>query len=166
MTIPNTAKQQRSYFAGLLSHESPSRVSTAILDYALDPVTLENYATPSRACTYNADDETVAPGGDGVFAGLILGNERVPSDSGESWYAKGDKIELVEMGRVAVNIDLAINDVARGAAVHFQKDNGKLGAGVGNGTTTITIKNAVITEHGDKTKSPCLALVTLTGPVA
>jgi hypothetical protein len=165
MSIPNTAKQQNSYFAGLLSHESPSRVSTAILDYALD-TDVENYATPSRACTYNVDDETVAPGGDGVFAGLILGNERVPSEGGETWYAKGDKIELVEMGRVAVNIDLAINDVARGAAVHFQKDNGKLGAGAGNGTTTITIKNAVITEHGDKAKSPCLALVTLTGPVA
>lgn len=165
MTIPNTAKQQNSYFAGLLSHESPSRVSTAILDYTLD-TDVENYATPSRACTYNVDDETVAPGGDGVFAGLILGNERVPSESGQTWYAKGDKIELVEMGRVAVNIDLAISDVERGAAVHFQKDNGKLGAGEGNGTTTITIKNAVITEHGDKAKSPCLALVTLTGPVA
>jgi hypothetical protein len=164
MSIPNTAKQQNSYIVGVLSHESPSRVSTAIVDYDLD-TSVENYATPSRACTYNADDETVAPGGDGVFAGLILGNERVPSD-GESWYAKGDKVELVEMGRVAVNIDLAINDVARGAAVHFQKDNGKLGAGDGNGTTTITIKNAVITEHGDKAKSPCLALVTLTGPVA
>lgn len=165
MTIPNAAKQQNSYFAGMLSHESPSRVSTAILDYTLD-TDVENYATPSRACTYNVDDETVAPGGDGVFAGLILGNERVPSDSGETWYAKGDKIELVEMGRMAVNIDLAISDVARGAAVHFQKDNGKLGAGNGDGTTTITIKNAVITEHGDKAKSPCLALVTLTGPVA
>lgn len=164
MTIPNSAKQQNSYFAGMLSHESPSRVSTAIVDYDLD-TSVENYATPSRACTYTAGTDTVAPGGDGVFAGLILGNERVPSD-GESWYAKGDKVELVEMGRVAVNIDLAINDVARGAAVHFQKDNGKLGAGAGNGTTTITIKNAVITEHGDKAKSPCLALVTLTGPVA
>jgi hypothetical protein len=165
MTIPNSAKQQNSYIVGTLSHESPSRVSTAIVDYVLDPVTLENYATPSRACTYNAGTDTVAPGGDGVFAGLILGNERVPSD-GESWYQKGDKVELVEMGSIAVNIDLAINNVARGAAVHFQKDNGKLGAGAGNGTTTITIKNAVITEHGDKAKSPCLALVTLTGPVA
>lgn len=164
MTIPNTAKQQNSYFAGILSHESPSRVSTAIVDYTLD-TDVENYATPSRACTYNADNETVAPGGDGVFAGLILGNERVPSDGGQAWYEKGDKVELVEMGRVAVNIDLAIEDVERGAAVHFQKDNGKLGAGVGNGTTTITIKNAVITDHGDKNKSPCLALVTLTGPV-
>lgn len=165
MTIPNTAKQQNSYFAGLLSHESPSRVSTAIVDYTLD-TDVENYATPSRACTYNAGTDTVAPGGDGVFAGLILGNERVPSDADQTWYQKGDKIELVEMGRVAVNIDLAISDVARGAAVHFQKDNGKLGAGTGDGTTTITIKNAVITEHGDKSKSPCLALVTLTGPVA
>lgn len=165
MTIPNTAEQQRSYFAGLLSHESPSRVSTAILDYDLD-TDVENYATPSRACTYNADNKTVAPGGDGVFAGLILGNERVPSDAGQTWYQKGDKVELVEMGRVAVNIDLAIEDVERGAAVHFQKDNGKLGAGAGNGTTTITIKNAVITDYGDKSKSPCLALVTLTGPVA
>lgn len=165
MTIPNTAKQQNSYFAGLLSHESPSRVSTAILDYDLD-TDVENYATPSRACTYIGETSTVTTGGDGVFAGLILGNERVPSEGGQTWYEKGDKVELVEMGRVAVNIDLAIEDVARGAAVHFQKDNGKLGAGVGNGTTTITIKNAVITDYGDKSKSPCLALVTLTGPVA
>lgn len=165
MTIPNSAKQQNSYFAGMLSHESPSRVSTAILDYTLD-TDVENYATPSRACTYIGETSTVAPGGAGVFAGLILGNERVPSEGGETWYGKGDKIELVEMGRVAVNIDLAIEDVARGAAVHFQKDNGKLGAGAGNGTTTITIKNAVITDYGDKSKSPCLALVTLTGPVA
>lgn len=165
MTIPNSAKQQNSYFAGMLSHESPSRVSTAVLDYDLD-TDVQNYATPSRACTYVGETDTVTPGGDGVFAGLILGNERVPSDGGETWYEKGDKVELVEMGRVAVNIDLAIDDVKRGAAVHFQKDNGKLGAGEGDGTDTITIKNAVITDYGDKNKSPCLALVTLTGPVA
>lgn len=165
MSIPNAAKQQNSYFAGMLSHESPSRVSTAIVDYTLD-TDVENYATPSRACTYVGETDTVAPGGAGVFAGLILGNERVPSESGQTWYQKGDKVELVEMGRIAVNIDLEIAKVARGAAVHFQKNNGKLGAGTGDGTDTITIKNAVITDYGDKNKSPCLALVTLTGPVA
>ena len=165
MTIPNTAKQQKSYIVGTLSHESPTRVTTAIVDYDLD-TSAENFATPSRACTYNAGTDTVAPGGDGVFAGLILGNERVPSDDGSLWYKKGDKVELLEMGKIAVNIDLAISDVARGAAVHYQKSNGKLGAGVGNGTTTITIKNAVITDYGDKSANPCLALVTLTGPVA
>ena len=165
MTIPNTAKAQKSYIVGALSHESPSRVNTAIIDYTFD-ASVENFATPSRACTYNSGTDTVAPGGDGVFAGLILGNERIASDDGSSWYKKGDKVELVEMGRVAVNIDLAISDVARGAAVHYQKTTGKLGAGLGDGTTTITIKNAVITDHGDKSATPCLALVTLTGPVA
>ena len=165
MTIPNTAKSQKSYIVGTLSHESPSRVTTAIIDYTFD-AGVENFATPSCACTYNSGTDTVAPGGDGVFAGLSLGNERIASDDGSSWYKKGDKVELVEMGRIAVNIDLAISDVARGAAVHYQKTTGKLGAGVGDGTTTITIKNAVITDHGDKSANPCLALVTLTGPVA
>lgn len=165
MAIPNTAKSQRSYIAGMIAFESPRRIKTAVLKYTLDASGKENFATPSRACTYDATDETVAPGGSGVFAGLIVGNMRVPSNAQESWYQSGDVIELMTMGEMAVNIDLAISDVARGASVHYQKTNGKLGAGVGNGTTTITIKNAVITDHGDKSANPCLALVTLNGPV-
>lgn len=164
MAIPNTAKSQRSYIAGMIASDGPTRVDTAVLKYTLDASGDENFATPSRACTYNAGTDTVAPGGDGAFAGLIVGNMRVPSNAQESWYQSGDVIELMTMGEIAVNIDLAISDVARGAAVHYQKTNGKLGAGVGNGTTTITIKNAVITDHGDKSANPCLALVTLTGP--
>ena len=162
MSIPNTATQQASYFVGLLAHEGPSRVDTAILKQV---TVAGNEAYPGKACTYNADDETVAVGGEGVFAGLILGNERVPSDSGEGYYANGDKVELVQMGEMSLAIDLGIAAIARNAPVHFDKTTGQLGAGAGDDTDTFTIKNAVIVRYGDKTVAPCIATVSLTGPV-
>src|SRR5690625_4745827 len=147
MAIPNTVTQMRSGIVGTLAKESPSRVRTAILDYDLDT---ENYATPSRACTYT-DDRTVTTGGTGEFAGLILGNQRVLSDAGESWHQSGDVVELVVMGEMFVNIDLG-TDPKRGDAVYFEDATGKLGAGTaGEGQTQIA--NARSEEHTSELQS-------------
>lgn len=161
MAIPNTARSQRSYIAGMIASDGPTRVDTAVLKYTLDASGTENFATPSRACTYHATDETVAPGGTGVFAGLIVGNMRVPSNAQESWYQSGDVIELMTMGEIAVNIDNDTAAVAVGGKVYFDQANGKLCAASGQDRTEI--KGAVITKIG-VTADPRLAVISLTGP--
>lgn len=165
MAIPNTVTQMRSGIVGTLAKESPSRVRTAILDYDLD-TEAQNDAAPSRACTYT-DDRTVTTGGTGEFAGLILGNQRVLSDAGESLHQSGDVVELVVMGEMFVNIDLG-TDPKRGDGVYFENATGKLGAGTaGEGQTQIA--NAVIDAVGDDgylPGKPTLARIVLTGPVA
>ena len=167
MAIPNTAKSQRSYIAGMIAFESPLRIKTAVLKYTLDASGDENFATPSRACTYDATDETVAPGGSGVFAGLIVGNMRVPSNAQESWYQSGDVIELMTMGEIAVNIDNANNNPSSAAAVggkvYFDPDNGKLFAAATGSKTEIP--NATIIRIDENTSPTRLAVVSLTGPV-
>ena len=169
MAIPNNAAQQRSYIAGMIASVGPTRVDTAVLKYTLDATVTENFATPSRACTVNNDGETVAPGGTGVFAGLIVGNMRVQSDSQESWYKSGDVIELMQMGEIAVNIDNSADDPSSGAVVggpvYYHSDNGKL---LASNTLTsadiIQIKGAVITKIDGGRKPTRSAVITLTGP--
>ena len=163
MAIPNTAKQQRSYFAGMIASDGPARVDTAVLDYTLAN---ENFATPSRACTW-LTDETVKPGGTGVFAGLIVGNSRVVSDSRESWHQSGDVVELMQMGEIAVNFDDEAGTYTApvvGGEVWFENANGKLRtAQQGGGSGNTKIKGAVITKVG-VAADPQLAVITLTGP--
>ena len=167
MAIPNTAQVQRSYIAGMIASESPARIKTAVLKYTLDATGAENFATPSRACTYDATDETVAPGGSGVFAGLIVGNQRVPSSAQESWYQSGDTIELMTMGEIAVNIDNSDTDPSStavvGGKVYFEPASGKLFASNNGGHTEIP--NAVITKIDNNTTGARLAVIALTGPV-
>ena len=162
MAIPNNAAQQRSYIAGMIASEGPTRVDTAVLKYTLSG---ENFATPSRACTLNSDGETVAPGGTGVFAGLIVGNQRVLSDRGESWHQNGDVIELMQMGEIAVNFDNEDGTFAApavGGPVWFEKSTGKLRTAQSD-TDNTQIKGAVITKIG-VSADPQLAVITLTGP--
>lgn len=161
MAIPYNAAQQRSYIAGMIASDGPTRVDTAVLKYTLDATGAENFATPSRACTLNADGETVAPGGTGFFAGIIVGNSRVVSDSRESWHQNGDVIELMQMGEIAVNFDNDTSAVAVGGKVYFDQTNGKLCAASGQDRTEI--KGAVITKAG-VTADPRLAVISLTGP--
>lgn len=167
MAIPNAARAQRSYLAGMIANDGPTRIHTAVLKYTLDASGDENFATPSRACTVNNDGETVAPGGNGVFAGLIVGNMRVPSHAQESWYQSGDVVELMQLGTIAVNIDNTTNDPSSGAIVggkvYFEPASGKLVAGNStSGNTEIPGAVIVALDAGDKpTRS---ALVTLNGP--
>ena len=161
MAIPYNAAQQRSYIAGMIASDGPTRVDTAVLKYTLDATGTENFATPSRACTLNVDGETVATGGTGVFAGLIVGNMRVVSDSRASWHQNGDVIELMQMGEIAVNIDKNTAAVAVGGKVYFDQANGKLCADSGQDRTEI--KGAVITKVG-VSANPRLAVISLTGP--
>lgn len=169
MSIPNTARDLRSYIAGMIASDSPTRIDTAVLKYTLDATGAENFATPSRACTVNGDGETVAPGGKGVFAGLIVGNMRVPSSAQESWYQNGDTIELMLFGEIAVNIDNSADDPSSGAAVggpvYYHSDNGKL---LASNTQTdadiIQIPGAVITKIDDGSKLTRSAVVMLNGP--
>lgn len=162
MAIPNNAAQQRSYIAGMIASESPTRVDTAVLKYTIAG---ENFATPSRACTLNLDGETVAPGGTGFFAGIIVGNMRVLSDRGESWHQNGDVIELMQMGEIAVNFDnesSTFTAPAVGGEVWFEKSTGKLRTAQNN-TDNTKIVGAVITKVG-VTADPQLAVISLTGP--
>ena len=168
MAIPYNAAQQRSYIAGMIASDGPTRIDTAVLKYTLDATGTENFATPSRACTLNVDGETVAPGGKGVFAGLIVGNMRVPSSAQESWYQNGDVIELMQMGEIAVNIDSSADDPSSGAVVggpvYYHSDNGKLFASnTQSSADIIQIKGAVITKIG-VSADPRIAVISLTGP--
>ena len=162
MAIPYNAAQQRSYIAGMIASDGPTRVDTAVLKYTLAG---ENFATPSRACTLNADGETVAPGGTGAFAGLIVGNMRVVSDSRESWHQNGDVIELMQMGEIAVNFDNENGTFTApvvGGQVWFEKSTGKLRTAQSD-TDNTRIVGAVITKVG-VTADPQLAVISLTGP--
>lgn len=171
MSIRNSVRPMRSGIVGTLASEGPLRAGKAILDYTFSEST-ENHATPSRAVTFAADGSgTVQPGGTGVFAGLILGNERILSDNDESWYSDGDAIEFLEMGEIFANIDNSeatpdnkSSVAAVGGKVYFEPATGKLFA-ASTGSMT-EIKGAVITavDAGD---SPVrLVKIMLNGPQA
>lgn len=173
MSIPNKVQPMRSGIVGTLADDSPKRVIPCFMDYTFNAGT-ENHATPSRAvCFVDADKNTVEPGGSsgGIFAGLILGNERVPSNSRESWYATGDQVEVIQMGSVFVNIDdvsgqAGFATAAVGDKINYEKTTGKLAVGTAD-SSFIEIKGAVITDispyvSGVGTR---LAKITLNGPV-
>ena len=167
MSIPSTFKAIRSGIVGTLANDGPRRVAKVVLKYTFSSVT-ENFATPSRAVTFDPTDGTVAPGGAGVFAGLILGNERVASPNGESWYATGETIEVIQFGEVFVNIDDFSGNpssaAAVGGSVYYQNTTGKLAAASGGGYTKIA--GAVITAVDGNASGTRLARVVLNGPQA
>lgn len=167
MTIPNHVKPMRSGVVGTLANDSPKRIKTYVLSYDFSATT-ENHATPSRAVS-EASDGTVHTGKDdgAVFAGLILGNQRVLSKTGESWHSSGDQIEVISMGEVFVNIDNSTDNPSTAAAVggkvYFEAATGKLFAG---STGTVEIKGAIITEVDSNASGVRLCKITLTGNVA
>ena len=163
MAIRNTAQPQRSYFAGLIASDAPSVIHTYQLDYTQSG---EVFATPSRGCVFvDAVAGTVKPSGDGVFAGIIVGNMRVVSGT-ESWYATGDTIELMSKGEIAVNFD----DVTPGrkapvvgGKVFVHKADGKIVTEAKDGDA-IEIPNACIIAVG-VSADPQLAIISLNGLV-
>lgn len=167
MAIPNHVKPMRSGVVGTLANDGPKRVKSYVLNYTFNAST-ENHATPSRAVSVAADG-TVHPGkGDGaVFAGLILGNQRVLSKTGESWHSSGEQIEVISMGEVFVNIDNSTDNPSSAAAVggkvYFEATTGKLVAG---SSSSVEIKGAIITEVDAGDKPTRLCKITLTGNVA
>lgn len=167
MAIPNSAKPMRSGVVGTLANDGPKRVKAFVLNYDFDADT-ENHATPSRAVSVAADG-TVHTGKDNgaVFAGLILGNQRVLSKTYESWHSSGDQIEVISMGEVFVNIDDTTDNPSSAAAVggkvYFEATTGKLVAG---STGSVEIKGAIITEVDDNSTGARLCKITLTGNVA
>ena len=167
MAIPNHVKPMRSGVVGTLANDGPARIKAYVLNYTFNAST-ENHATPSRAVSVAADG-TVHTGKDNgaVFAGLILGNQRVLSKTGESWHSSGDQIEVISMGEVFVNIDNSgdnpSNAAAVGGKVYFEAATGKLFAG---DTGTVEIKGAIITEVDAGDKPTRLCKITLTGNVA
>lgn len=175
MAIPNTVQTMRAGVAGTLAKEGPTRVSKYILDYTFNAAT-ENHATPSRAvCFKDAAAGTVNPGDTGgqVFAGLLLGNERVLSDAGDSWYNNGDTAEVVIFGEMFVNIDenndttVANQALAVGDTLYFEKATGKLMAGPDANQGNYTqIKGCVVTGISNYVARgrARLARVALTGP--
>lgn len=169
MAIPNSAKPMRSGVVGTLANDGPKRVKSYVLNYTFNATT-ENHATPSRAVSVAADG-TVHTGKDNgaVFAGLILGNQRVLSKTGESWHSSGEQIEVISMGEVFVNIDNSASDPSSGAEVggkvYFEPTTGKLFAS-NTVTTNVEIKGAIITEVDAGDKPTRLCKITLTGNVA
>lgn len=167
MAIPSTYKVMRSGIVGTIADDGPRRVKKVIL--GVDPAN-EKLATPSRAACYvDTTSEVVEPGGDGKFAGIILGNERVLSDVGDSWYAKGDGIEVMQMGAVFVNIDNHADNpssaAARGGKVYYETATGKLFAAVGTGGAVgVEIPDAYIESIDDGSKPTRLAKIVLNGP--
>lgn len=168
MAIPNHVKPMRSGVVGTLANDGPKRVRPYVLNYDFNAST-ENHATPSRAVSV-ALDGTVHTGkgdNDAVFAGLILGNQRVLSKTGESWHSSGDVIDVVSMGEVFVNIDNSTDNPSSaakvGGKVYFEATTGKLFAG---STSTVEIKGAIITEVDAGDKPTRLCKITLTGNVA
>jgi hypothetical protein len=167
MAIPNHAKPMRSGVVGTLANDGPKRVKSYVLNYEFNAAT-ENHATPSRAVS-EAADGTVHPGkgNNAVFAGLILGNQRVLSKTGESWFASGAVIEVISMGPIFVNIDNSTDNPSSaakvGGKVYFEATTGKLFAG---STSTVEIKGAIITEVDAGDKPTRLCKITLTGNVA
>lgn len=167
MAIPNHVKPMRSGVVGTLANDGPKRVKSYVLNYEFSAAT-ENHATPSRAVSV-ASDGTVHTGKDvgAVFAGLILGNQRVLSKTGESWFASGDVIEVISMGEVFVNIDNSEDNPSSAAAVggkvYFDATTGKLFAGA---VGTVEIKGAIITEVDAGDKPTRLCKITQTGNVA
>lgn len=167
MAIPNHVKPMRSGVVGTLANDGPKRVRPYALSYEFNATT-ENHATPSRAVSVAADGTVHTGKGDNaVFAGLILGNQRVLSKTGESWYANGDVIEVISMGEVFVNIDNSDDNPSSAAAVggkvYFEAATGKLVAG---SEGTVEIKGAIITEVDAGDKPTRLCKITLTGNVA
>lgn len=167
MAIPNHVKPMRSGVVGTLANDGPKRVKSYVLNYEFNAST-ENHATPSRAVSVAADGTVHTGKGDNaVFAGLILGNQRVLSKTGESWFASGDVIEVISMGEVFVNIDDSTDNPSSAAAVggkvYFEATTGKLFAG---STGTVEIKGAIITEVDSNASGVRLCKITLTGNVA
>lgn len=163
MAIRNTAQPQRSYFAGLIASDAPSVIHTHQLDYTQAG---EVFATPSRGCVFvDAVAGTVKPSGDGVFAGIIVGNMRVVS-GGESWFANGDTVELMSKGEIAVNFDN--EDSSRkapvvGGKVFVGKTDGKIRTEANSGDA-VEIPNACIIAVG-VSADPQLAIISLNGLV-
>lgn len=160
MAIPHTVQEMQSGIVGTLAKLGPSRVRAALLSY---DETQDRKAYPGRAATFNGE-QTVDVGGEGVFAGIILGNQRVLSDTQAEHYLTGDAIEVIAMGEVFVTLELG-TDVKRGDAVFFENATGKIGAGVADEGQT-QIENAVVTDVGNNGVVPALARIMLTGPVA
>lgn len=168
MSIPNTAAAMRSGIVGTIAHVGPTRVDTAILKYTLDPVTAQNFATPSRGCSVAADG-TVYPGqaDSDTFAGLLVGNQRIVNNTGDSWHATGDQVELMQMGEMWVNIDNSTGAPSSaatvGGRVYYGKASGKLFSGADT-NANLEIKGAVIVAIDDGSKPTRLARVALNGP--
>lgn len=171
MAIRNSVRPMRSGIVGTLASEGPQRAGKAVLNYTFDADT-QNHATPSRAVTFAADGSgTVQPGGAGVFAGLILGNERVLSSNNESWYSDGDAVEFLEMGEIFANIDNSdatpdnpSSAAAVGGKVYFEPATGKLFAAATGSMTEI--KGAVITAVDAGDSPTRLVKIMLNGPQA
>ena len=100
----NNANSMRSGIAGMLSRGEGIR-EPYVLKYTYVQAD-ENHATPSRVVSL-APDGTVYPGNKGTdpVIGILVGNMRVVSDGGESYFKSGDTVEVLRSGYIFGNID-------------------------------------------------------------
>lgn len=164
MAIPNTARTNMlSGVLGTLSHDGPTRVSTAVIKSVSEANNVFG-----RAATYaDSSKETVKTDGSGtVFAGIIINPNVWKVDT--ATVRNGSVVELAVMGEVFVEVEIGKatsggTDVplAVGGKVWYDKTDGKLYSGGFKGTTALdAIVGAAIVRHTPNQK---LAQVSLTG---
>lgn len=136
---------------GAISHDGPTRVTTAVLNSAT--------GVNMFGCAYTyADDtvETVQVGGTGVFAGIMIHpHAQIVEDDGS--VANGRVGEFLTMGEVYVELSSAGGDI--GDAVWFDTATGELEAGTpAEGDVVV----GVLSRHVPSSQTPTLAVVKLT----
>lgn len=151
MTIPNTARSRLlSGIPGNISHDGPTRVTTAILNSAT-----ESNNVFGRAFTYNDNSvESVQAGGSNVFVGIMINPKAYAIDA--DYASNGITGEFLSMGEVYVQLATTGNI---GDPVSFDPATGILSAG----TTGTVIQGASIARHKPSAESPNLAVISLNG---
>jgi hypothetical protein len=154
MPIPTGVKTQLiSGLPGELAFDGPTRAITALIN-----TTDQTNNLFGRVFTYVDETiETVAAGGTGDFAGILINPKAYgigPNGVAPNWTSA----EFLQMGEVYVQLAAAatINDV-----VYYVQATGEIGVGApGAGQTAIP--NARVVRHVSSTETPRLAVVRLT----
>lgn len=149
-TVSNTII---SGIPGEIAFDGPTRVLTALLN-----TTTEANNVFGSAFTYlDKSVETVAAGGTGTFAGIMINPK---ANAINTAYARNASVgEFLFMGEVYVS--LATTGAVIGDLVYYTNATGALGHGTaGAGQTQIA--GAVVSRHNVSAETPTLAVIRLT----
>ena len=154
MAIPNKIYDRMvSGVIGEVAFDGPTRARTAILSS-----TDETNNLFASAYTFtDVSATTVAAGGAGVFAGLMISPKA--NGSGELYVPNGEQSEFLDMGEIYADVDGADETTAIKTPVYYIPATGKLTI---TSTDNTLVPNCVIERNAPSAVTPTLCVLRLT----